>query len=202
MGVRNFGGYPSALSDLISFLITFIPAAVRLGQARLFNMEVLGSAATIVQLASFTAEVLALGYGYLAKAKKAPLEVKSLMREVTYLNELLGQLEELATENATGNVRTGIEMMEKLGTFEDCKRMVMVVEKCVKKCQQIEGQQVGNIGKRLLWPFKDKDAKGTLLQLGRLRDTLSAAVQVDSSKTLSRLEVIAKSVDHNSIKAL
>jgi hypothetical protein len=71
-------------------------------------MEVLGSAATIVQLVSFTAEVLALGYGYLAKAKKAPLEVKSLMREVTYLNELLEQLEELATENEAGTVKGAV----------------------------------------------------------------------------------------------
>jgi hypothetical protein len=165
-------------------------------------MEVLGSAATIVQLVSFTAEVLALGYGYLAKAKKAPLEVKSLMREVTYLNELLEQLEELATENEAGTVKGAVEMLEKLGTFEDCNRMVAIVEECVKKCQQIEGQKVRNVGKRLLWSFKDKGAQETLLQLGRLRDTLSAAVQVDSSKTLSRLEAVATSVDRNSIKAL
>jgi hypothetical protein len=166
------------------------------------NMEVLGSAATIVQLVSFTAEVLALGYGYLSKAKRAPLEVRSLMREVTYLNELLEQLEELASENGAGTLRAAIEKMEELGTFNDCKIMVTVVEKCVNTCQQIEGQQVRNIGRRLIWPFKDQNAKGTMIQLGRLRDTLSAAVQVDSSRTLSRLEAIAKSVDHNGIKAL
>lgn len=165
-------------------------------------MEALGAAATIVQLVSFTAEVLALGYGYLAKAKRAPLEVKSLMREVTYINELLEQLEELVSEDQAGTVKTAIKMMEELGTFDDCSRMVLVVEKCLTKCQQIEGRAVGNIGKRLLWPFKDKHAKETLIQLGKLRETLSAAVQVDSAKSLSRLEVIAKSIDQNGIRVL
>jgi hypothetical protein len=121
---------------------------------------------------------------------------------VTYLNELLDQLEELATANEAEPVKAAIEMMEKLGTFEDCKRLLKIVEKCVKTCQQIEGQLVRNIGKRLLWPFKDKDAKGTMTELGRLRDTLSVAVQVDGSRTLSRLEVAAKSMNDNTIKAL
>jgi hypothetical protein len=40
-------------------------------------MEALGATATIVQLVSFTGEVLALGYGYLAKAKRAPLESRA-----------------------------------------------------------------------------------------------------------------------------
>lgn len=86
--------------------------------------------------------------------QRAPLEVKSLKREVTYLNELLEQLEELATEHEAGTVKGAVEILEKLGTFEDCNRMVAIVEKCVKKCQQIEGQQVRKIGKRLLWPFR------------------------------------------------
>jgi hypothetical protein len=167
-----------------------------------YQMEALGAAATIVQLVSFTAEVLALGYGYLAKAKRAPLEVKSLMREVTYLNELLEQLEQLADEDEGGSVKTAIDMMDKLGTFADCTRMVGIVEKCLAKCQLVEGQQVRNIGKRLLWPFKDKHAKETMLQLGKLRETLSAAVQVDSAKSVSRVEAMARSIDHNNIKAL
>jgi hypothetical protein len=165
-------------------------------------MDVFGAAASIVQLASFTAEVLALGYGYLAKAKRAPSEIKTLIRELTGLNELLDQLEQLATENKDGTMRIALEALEKLGTFEDCKRMVKVVQKSVKACQQIEGQQVKNIGKRLLWPLKDKETKETIGHLGRLRDTLSAAVHVDSLRTLARLEVLAKSVDRNAIKAL
>ncbi|KAH7395501.1 hypothetical protein BKA64DRAFT_60668 [Cadophora sp. MPI-SDFR-AT-0126] len=165
-------------------------------------MEVVGAAASIVQLVSITAEVLALGYGYLAKAKRAPSEIRTLIRELTGLNELLDQLEQLATENQNVTTRAALEALEKLGTFEDCQRMVKVVQKTVKACQQIQGEQVKNIGKRLLWPFKDKETKETIEHLVRLRETLSAAVQVDSSKTLARLEMLAKSIDHNAIEAL
>lgn len=165
-------------------------------------MEVVGSVATIVQLASFSAEVLAVGYGYISKVKKAPLEIKTLMRELTSLHELINQLEELATEDKTGSTRTALAVLENSGIFDDCKRMVKIVEKSVKACQQIEGQQIKNVGRRMFWPFKDKETKETILHLGVLRDTLSAAVNVDSAKTLSRLEVLVQSVDHNGIKVL
>src|ERR1700712_1337059 len=102
-------------------------------------MEAVAAAATIVQLISFTAEVLALGYQYLLKAKKAPVELKALLRELISLNELLDQLEELVTEKKGGSTRTALEALESLGTFEDCQRMVIFVEKSVKTCQQIEG---------------------------------------------------------------
>jgi hypothetical protein len=51
-------------------------------------MEALGSAATILQLVSFTGEVLVLGYGYLSKVKKAASDIRTLLREMAILNAL------------------------------------------------------------------------------------------------------------------
>jgi hypothetical protein len=32
--------------------------------------------------------------------------------------------------------------------------------------------QVKNLGKRIIWPFKDKETKDAMAQLGRLREAL------------------------------
>jgi len=41
-----------------------------------------------------------------------------------------------------------------------------------------------------------------MAQLGRLRETLSAAISVDSAKSLRNLEIAANSIDGNVIDAL
>ena len=164
-------------------------------------MEVLGSAATIVQLISFTGQVLVLGYGYLSKVRSAPSEIRLLLRETANLNALLDQLQDLV-EQGNDISKSALETLAKLGVFADCEGLMKVVEKGIKACDQVEGEAVRNLGKKIVWPFKEKETKDTLAQLGRLREVLSAAVVVDSAKTLRNLEVIAKSIDHNVVDTL
>lgn len=54
----------------------------------------------------------------------------------------------------------------------------------------------------MLWPFKEKETKEMIVQLTRLRETLSAAVVVDSRKSLINLTTTAKEIDRNVIVAL
>jgi hypothetical protein len=164
-------------------------------------MEVLGSSATIIQLVSFSGQVLVLGYGYLSKVRNAPSEIRSLLRETANLNALLDQLQDLV-EQGNGGAKGALEMLAKLGVFAECERLIKVVEKGIKACEQVEGEAVRNLGKKIVWPFKEKETKDTLVQLGRLRETLNAAVIVDSAKTLRNLEMAAKSIDHNVIAAM
>jgi hypothetical protein len=165
------------------------------------DMEVLGSAATIVQLISFTGQVLVLGYGYLSKVRNAPSEIRSLLRETANLNALLDELRDLV-EQGNGGAKGALETLAKLGVFADCERLIRVVEKGIKACEHVEGEVVRNLGKKMVWPFKEKETNDTLAQLGRLREALSAAVVVDSAKTLRNLEKVAKSIDHNVIAAM
>lgn len=167
-------------------------------------MEALGAAATVVQLISFTGEVLSKGYSFLSKVQKAPSEIRSLLREVANLNALLDQLQSLSIEVGAEKVETqnALQTLENLGVFEDCSRLMHVVKKSLKTCEQIEGHEMSNFGKKLVWPFKEKETKDTMVQLGRLRETLSAAVVVDSAKTLRELENLARGIDKGVIQTL
>lgn len=144
-------------------------------------MEVAGSAATIIQLISFTGEVLVAGYGYLKKVKNAPAEVRILLREAANLDTLLDQLHSMAAEDEKDVAKSALEKLASLGIFEDCDRLLRVIWKSIIACEQISGEGVKNTTKRLLWPFKEKETKASLQQLGRLRETLSAAILVDSA---------------------
>jgi hypothetical protein len=143
-------------------------------------MEAVGSAATILQLLSFTADVLVAGYSYLSKVKKAPREISLLLKETAELNALLCQLESILSNDTKSHVIGALETMQSLGVFEDCKMLVNVVQRLIKMCERNDGQFAMNSVKRIMWPFKEKEVKQTLQQLTRVKDTLSAAVAVDS----------------------
>jgi hypothetical protein len=167
------------------------------------TMEAIGSAATIVQLVSFTGEVLVLGYGYLSRLKKAPSEIRALLRETAALNALLDQLQELASPPwESDSIGGALVTLEKLGTFDDCEKLMKIVGRNIKACELIEGERLRNAGKKLIWPFKDKETKDLMVQLGRLREALSAAVVVDTAKSLRELEVLAGNIERGVVDTL
>jgi len=152
--------------------------------------------ADLLRLISFTGQVLVAGYSFIAKVQRAPAEIRALMQETASLNILLDQLQSLVIDNDDVNsvnekdepiiYKTGgyaLHTLETLGVFENCERLMRVVQQSVKACEQIQGQQVKNLGRKLIWPFKEKETKDTMQQLGRLRETLSAAVVVDSARS-------------------
>jgi len=181
-------------------------------------MEAVGSAAKIVQLLSFTADVLVAGYSYLSKVKRAPREISLLLKETAELNALLGQFESVVSNDSGSYAMGALHSMQFLGVFEDCKMLVNVVLRLIKMCERNDGELAKNSVKRIIWPFKEKEVKQTLQQLSRVKETLSAAVAVDSvysqtleprkhplteaSATLSRLEDMVKSIDAMTISTL
>lgn len=130
--------------------------------------------------------MLVAGYGFISTVQRAPTEVSTLLRETANLNALLDQLHCLVDDPADSDTspvkskQSVLCMLEQLGVFRDCERLVKIVQKSVKTCQQVERQQVRNLGKRIVWPFKEKETKETMVQLGRLRDSLSAAITADT----------------------
>lgn len=143
-------------------------------------MEAVGSAATLLQLLSFTSDVLVAGYSYLSKVKKAPREISLLLKETAEINALLCQFESIVSIENRSHVIGALEKMQFLGVFEDCKVLVSIVLRLIKMCERNDGQLAMNSVKRIMWPFKEKEVKETLQQLARMKDTLSATVAVDS----------------------
>ena len=181
----------------------------QLSAAILQTMEALGAAATIVQLISFTGEVLLKGYSFLSRVQRASSEIRALMREVANLNALLDQLQSLSTEPVAKigsvekeNVQNALQTLGDLGVFEDCSTLMQAVDKSVKSCEQVEGHGVQNFAKKVAWPFKEKETKDMMAQLGRLREALSAAVVVDSARSLKELGRLVRKIDVDVIQTL
>lgn len=132
--------------------------------------------------------MLVSGYSFISKVHRAPSEISALLRETANLNALLDQLQSLVIDydglpsSIEKKGENALLMLERLGVFRDFEGLMKVVHNSVKACEQIERQQVRNLGKRVMWPFKEKETKETMVQLGRLRETLTAAVVIDSSK--------------------
>ena len=166
-------------------------------------MDALGSVATVVQLISFTGDLLVRGYGYLAKVRKAPAEIRALMRETATLNSLLAQLQDQVVEaEYDGTANHALQTLEMLGTFEDCETLMRLIESGIKTCEQVDGERLRNLGKQIVWPFKGNEMKELKEQLRLLIDTFDSAVTLDSSRTLKNVKTIVNSIDRNVIENL
>lgn len=143
--------------------------------------EIIGSVSAVVSLVEFSGKILSLGYGYLSKVSRAPSEVRLLLSEVANLNVLLGRLQAFAEDAFDPSDSTVLQSLAHLGIFKSCEKLLGSVYTIIDTCQRLDGQDVKNFGKRLIWPFKERETKDTMQQLGRLRDTLTAALAADSA---------------------
>jgi hypothetical protein len=137
--------------------------------------------ASFVQLVSFSGEVLSAGYGYLAKVSQAPNELRTLLLETALLDSLLNRMKGLAIDNDSATSREALASMQRLGAFDRCDELLKIVSNSIKACNQITGQEKRNLGRRLIWPFKERETKRTLKNLADLRTLLSGALEVDSA---------------------
>jgi hypothetical protein len=113
-------------------------------------MEALGSAATLVQIISFTGEVLVIGYGYLSKVSKAPTQIRALLRETAALSDLLAQIQELVDNERDIYASGVLNTLDRLGVLSDCNELIGLVQKIVKRCGQVVGKDVQKTAKNLL----------------------------------------------------
>lgn len=157
--------------------------------------EIIGAASAIVGLVEISGKILKVGYSYLDKVAKAPAEMRALLSDVAYINVLLDRLQTLANQDGGSPMgMTTLQTFAHLGVFESCKSLLKTVENSVRTCEQLQGHDIKNFGKKLIWPFKESETKSTLEQLGRLKDTLSAALTVDSAAALRRVEETAREI--------
>lgn len=149
-------------------------------------MEAVGATSAIAGLISLSGGILAKGYSFLATVHRAPQELRELLCEAAALNSVLNQLLALVEQNGslgkdedTEMRRPGLIHMADNGVLHDCTESLMLVDRSVQRCQQIQGQELRNLGKRVIWPFKEKETKEALARLGRIRDHLTAALTAD-----------------------
>lgn len=143
--------------------------------------EVIGIVASVVQLVQLSGQLLAGGYGFLSKVSRAPTEIRSLLTESAAINSLLSQLEVIAESTPKSIPHDPLVTLQRLGVLEECKEVLQAIQQTIKKCEQVYKHEAKNFGKRLLWPFKEKEAKDSLDRLYRLRSLLANAVEASSA---------------------
>jgi hypothetical protein len=114
------------------------------------TMEALGSAATLLQIISFTGEVLVIAYGYLSKVSKAPTQIRALLRETAALNDLLAQIQDLVYNERDGEAASVLTTLDCLGVLNDCNELIGLAQKIVKRCGQVLDKDVQKSAKNLL----------------------------------------------------
>ncbi len=140
----------------------------------------IAAASAITSLIHFSSTVLSNGYSYLAKIARAPKELRLLLIETAALNTLLDQLQ-LLVEDDTGAVKSAALNLEKSGAITESRDILLTVDKSIAACRQVEGQSAKNLGKRLVWPFKDRETKELLQRFHVVRDNFTSALSIDTT---------------------
>jgi hypothetical protein len=143
--------------------------------------EVIGIVASVAQLVHLSGTLLAGGYGFLSKVARAPSEIRGLLTEAAAVNSLLGQLQLIADSSTDPTTADALRTLGKLGVLQECKALLEFIEHALARCQQEAGKDFQNFGKRLKWPFKEKETKDALQRLHQLRGVLANAVEIDSA---------------------
>ena len=150
--------------------------------------EVVGAIASVAQLVHLSGTLLASGYGFLTKVVRAPSELRSLLTETAAINSLLGQLQHLVDPAPNSAVDDALKALERLGVFKECQTILKSAQNALAKCEQIHGSELRNFGRRLIWPFKEKETKESLQRLHHLRGLLANAVEANSAQVCSILK--------------
>jgi hypothetical protein len=143
--------------------------------------EVLGTVASITQLIDFSGTLLAGGYTFIAKVVRAPSEIRSLLTEVAAINGLLGQLDLLADSAPKSSPADALQAQKHLGVRQECQNTLKYIQDALARCEQESGKGTKNFGRKLKWPFKEKETKDALQRLHNLRSVLANAIEVDSA---------------------
>jgi hypothetical protein len=144
--------------------------------------EVIGAVSTVasvIQLVQFSADILTTGYGFLAKVSREPAELRQLPAESTGLNCVLAQIQSLA--ESSNSPDDAVQSLQQLGVFKECHDLLNIIKRSLDKCQQELGNDARNFGRRLVWPFKEKETKEAMQRLNQLHALLSTAVGTSSA---------------------
>lgn len=137
-----------------------------------------GAAAAVVQLAQLSAQILSMGYGFLAQVSHAPTEIRRLLTEAAAVNVMFGQLEALPDTASSGVV---LKSLTDTGIFDECQKILEIVNSTLGEYEKCHKKGLEKIGHRLVWPMKEKEIKDAMVRLSRLRDIISTVIQTGTA---------------------
>jgi hypothetical protein len=139
----------------------------------------------IASLLELSGKILGKGYGFLSSVQAAPEHIRLLLMEVAALTVVLGQLQTKATKDQASNTRPepidqAFSELVKAGCLTNCRQILLGIQGSMSQYEQNSGQQTPSLRKRMLWPFKEKETRSTLLHLQSLRENFTAVNSIDS----------------------
>ncbi len=137
-----------------------------------------GAAAAVIQLAQLSAQILSKGYGYIAQVSHAPAEIRRLLTEAAAVNVMFGQLEALPDTTSSGTI---LKSLTDTGIFEECQKILNLVNKTLDEYEKCQKRGIEKIGHRLVWPKREKEIKDAMVRLSRLRDIISTVIQTNTA---------------------
>ena len=149
----------------------------------------LSIAASIAGILSLAGPILAEGYAYVASVRNSPNALKQLLCEISRLEAVLGQIDELSRESATNtsaviqppqSSKQRISEVITPDTIKAASDLLKSVQSSVKQCQRIPGQSAKNLGRAIVWPFKEREVKDNLGRFKRLINTFELALSIES----------------------
>lgn len=144
-------------------------------------LSAISLASSVAGLLTLSGAILSNGYSYVAKVAKAPKELHLLLNEAAALHTLLDQLQLMVEPDDNNQAATGaMEALAKVGALKEAMSLLQNVQNSLKACEQLQGHVASNLGKRMMWPIKEKETKETLHRFRDLRDTFTSAISIDS----------------------
>ncbi|KAL9110201.1 MAG: hypothetical protein Q9227_005262 [Pyrenula ochraceoflavens] len=154
--------------------------------------EALGAASAVAGLLSLSGSIIAEGYTFLSTVYRAPKELRDLLREAAALNSVLDQLQSFVDKTSnSGFEDIGVKELGLAELIHECEESLLVVQRSVQRCQAVKGEQVKNLGRRILWPFKEKETKETFDSVSGI-ETLDLSWHVDQNTNRVKLQGISR----------
>ena len=141
----------------------------------------------IAGLVALSSTVLAEGYHFVRMVEDCPRALRSLLSETAAINSILDQIQTLVaespfvSESQTQISRRALDSLVRLKALDDGRFLLKNVQSALKRCEQINGERLNNMKKRVIWPFQEREVRELLNRLSSTREMFTAALSVDSA---------------------
>jgi len=142
----------------------------------------LSTAASIAGLLSLARRILAEGYTYIASIQNSPSALGKLLSEISRLEAILGQVNEIIQESASSVVQpqSSKQRIAEVMTPDAIKTASDLLQSLTGLCGRIAGQNRKKIGQAIAWPLKEREVKESLDRFKRLINTFEVALSSES----------------------
>ncbi|KAF4631092.1 hypothetical protein G7Y89_g7033 [Cudoniella acicularis] len=141
-------------------------------------MDGLSAAASVIAVVQISTQIFELCQEYYSEVKDARKDIQRLRNEVTSLQDVLTNVEDLAEDSGSANLSVLNLLNQQDGPLRQCQKDLVGL---VAKLELGQGKNtMKRFGMRALkWPFSSKDVEKLLITIGRHKATFNLALSAD-----------------------